>query len=602
MKNMKWVGLVAGMALPLLSAYGQTPGAPAPGAPAQAQAAAPVNLSPGAAEVTRLASSGVGDDVVLAYIQNSQAPFNLSADDVLYLKDLGLSPQVTSAMLNHDNTLRGQGQPQQYAPAAPAPAAPPPAAPMAPAPVAQPPPVAAPPPAYVTSPPADVTYFYNDLSPYGSWVNLDGYGWCWQPRAVVVSPGWRPYCDGGYWVYSDAGWYWQSSYSWGWAPFHYGRWYAHPRCGWVWTPDRVWGPAWVTWRVAGDSCGWAPLPPHAEFDVRLGWRFNGGAVGVNFGFGLGASAFAFVSLGDFCSHDIGHHCLPPARVNTVYKQTTIINNYTVVNNNTIVNHGIPIERVSAASRVPVPRATVRELPAGRAVVAERTGSVVYRHPLPAPARPANMVAQKVDAQHPAIQHAPIAPVRTGRPSTFSSGAPAPATTSRQPAVATPKASPWSSGAKPASSPQYQTPQRSYQPAPTAPAAATPKTSTWSSSAKPASSPQFQSAPKTYQPAPTAVPAPAAPRAPEQWKQGSGVMPSYRSDTGLPANYNSRAAVQSTPSSGQTTSQKGNSPMYYPKGYHQAAELRPPSKSEQRPTETAPPSGKGSDSGSRKKSQ
>ena len=146
---------------------------------------------------------------------------------------------------------------------------------MAPAPVAQPPPGAAPPPAYVTSPPADVSYFYNDLSPYGSWVNLDGYGWCWQPRAVVVSPGWRPYCDGGYWVYSDAGWYWQSSYSWGWAPFHYGRWYAHPRCGWVWTPDRVWGPAWVTWRVAGDSCGWAPLPPHAEFDVRLGWRFNG---------------------------------------------------------------------------------------------------------------------------------------------------------------------------------------------------------------------------------------------------------------------------------------------------------------------------------------
>ena len=74
----------------------------------------PVNLSPGAAEVVRLAGSGVGDDVVLAYIQNSQAPFYLSADAVLYLKDVGLSPQVTSAMLSHDSTLRGQ--PQQYAP------------------------------------------------------------------------------------------------------------------------------------------------------------------------------------------------------------------------------------------------------------------------------------------------------------------------------------------------------------------------------------------------------------------------------------------------------------------------------------------------------
>ena len=195
MKNLKWVGLVVSLAFPLLSGYAQVPGAPVPGAPEQAQAAGAVNLSPGAAEVVRLASSGVGDDVVLAYIQNSQAPFTLSADAVLYLKDVGLSPQVTSAMLSHDSALRGQ--PQQYAPAAPAQVEPPPAAPMAPAPIAQPPPVAGPPPAYVTSAPPDVNYFYNDLSPYGTWVSLEGYGWCWQPRAVVISRAWRPYCDGG---------------------------------------------------------------------------------------------------------------------------------------------------------------------------------------------------------------------------------------------------------------------------------------------------------------------------------------------------------------------------------------------------------------------
>ncbi len=121
MKNMKWVGLVASLAFPLLSGYAQTPGAPVPGAPEQAQAAVGANLSPGAAEVVRLAGSGVGDDVVLAYIRNSQAPFSLSADNVLYLKDVGLSAQVTSAMLSHDSTLRGQ--PQQYAPMATAPAA-----------------------------------------------------------------------------------------------------------------------------------------------------------------------------------------------------------------------------------------------------------------------------------------------------------------------------------------------------------------------------------------------------------------------------------------------------------------------------------------------
>jgi len=573
MKNAKWVGLVTVLAFPLLSACGQTPEAAIPAAPGQAQAAVGADLSPGAVEVVRLAGSRVGDDVVLAYIQNSQAPFNLTADNVLYLKDVGLPPQVTSAMLSHDSALRSQ--PQQYAPAAVAPASAPAAAPAAPAPVppaAAPAAVAAPAPAYVTSPPAEVTYFYNDLSPYGSWVYLEGYGWCWQPRAVVISPSWRPYCDGGYWVYSDVGWYWQSSYSWGWAPFHYGRWYAHPRCGWVWTPDRVWGPAWVTWRVAGDSCGWAPLPPHAVFDLNLGWCYNGVTVGASFGFGLGINAFAFVSFGNFCNRDLGHYRLPPAQVTTIYHQTTIINNYTVVNNN-IVHRGIPVERVSAASRTPVPRATVHDAPAGGARVAERTGSVVYRHPLQVPARPANMVAQKVDAQHPVIQHTPITPVRTERPSAVRSNASAPASTTRQPATAASKTSSWSSGAKTASSPQYQAPQKTYQPASKAPAAATPRTtSEWSGNAKAASSPQYQSAPRTYRSAPTTLPAPAAPRAPEDWKQGSRVTPGYRSDTGLPA-YNSRPSVQSTPKAEQTPAGGKSAPGYNPKGYHQAAEVR-----------------------------
>src|SRR5437899_3110195 len=90
-----------------------------------------------------------------------------------------------------------------------------------------------------------------------------GVGWCWQPRVVLINHGWRPYCDGGHWLNSDCGWYWQSDYSWGWAPFHYGRWQLHNRCGWVWVPDTAWAPSWVVWRTAGDFCGWAPVPPHA---------------------------------------------------------------------------------------------------------------------------------------------------------------------------------------------------------------------------------------------------------------------------------------------------------------------------------------------------
>ena len=639
MNNAKWVGLVTAMALPLLSAYSQTPEPAAPGAPGQAQPAAPVSLSPGAAEVVRLAGSGVGDDVVIAYIQNSQASFNLSADDVLYLKDIGLSAEVTSAMLTHDGTLRGQ--PQQYAPAAPG--APAPVVPTTPAPTVPPgsapltydwqpapAPATAPPPAYVSTAPPDVSYFYNDLSPYGTWVSLEGIGWCWQPRTVVTSRGWRPYCDGGHWVYTDAGWFWQSDYSWGWAPFHYGRWQLHPNCGWVWAPDRVWGPAWVTWRTSGDVCGWAPLPPRADFDVHLGWRFNGVRVGANFDFGLGVSAFAFFGFGDICSHDLGRRRLPPERVTPVFRQTTVINNY-VVNNNTIVHRGIPIERVTAASRVPVPRATVRDLPAGSARATSRSASVVYRPQLQTPARPVRMVAQKVDTQHPVIQHAPLAAVRTERPATFSRTGSTPVATPRRPAVQAPKTAPsssgvkpssslqyqptprtsqsaptpaapratsWSSTAKPAGSPQYQSTARTVQPTPTP---ATPGASAWSSGAKPAASPQFQTTAKTTQPTRTVPVAAAAPQTPDEWKQGTRTAPSYRSNAGLAAAYNKpSASTQSLPSAAQTGSQGRNTPAYYPKSYHQAAEVKSLAPLNQPQVASPSSTAKGSDSRSGKK--
>ena len=91
MKTKHLIKWIAVFALAVTVARAQTPPAAASSVEAQAQPSGPANLSPGAAEVIRLAGSGVGDDVVAAYIQNSQAPFNLSADDVLYLKDIGLS-------------------------------------------------------------------------------------------------------------------------------------------------------------------------------------------------------------------------------------------------------------------------------------------------------------------------------------------------------------------------------------------------------------------------------------------------------------------------------------------------------------------------------
>jgi len=37
----------------------------------------------------------------------------------------------------------------------------------------------------------DIGFFYDDLAPYGSWVERPSYGWVWSPRITRV--GWRPY-------------------------------------------------------------------------------------------------------------------------------------------------------------------------------------------------------------------------------------------------------------------------------------------------------------------------------------------------------------------------------------------------------------------------
>ncbi len=423
MKNLKSQGMK--LALAALVFCGGMVQAQVPGGSAPAPAVAVPQVSPAAAEVVKLASSGVGDEVVMAYIRNSPAVFDLSADQLLYLKDVGLSSQVVTAMLDHDNALKSQAQaaaPQQVeqpqpapapAPAQPqpqqqfAPSAQPGSAPQGAQPIAAsgPGPVAAPAPTYVGSAPMEVSYFYNDLSPYGTWVDLAGVGWCWQPSAVVVTPGWRPYCNGGRWVWTDAGWFWQSDYSWGWAPFHYGRWYMDNRCGWVWLPGTTWGPAWVTWRSVGTTCGWAPLPPHADFVAGGGWRYNGVTVGASFDFGLGVNAFAFVSFGNLCSPNVATYCLPRSQTTVIYKQTTVINNY-VVNNNTYVNRGIGYDRIAAASRTPIPRASVQNAPGGKIPSTGAGNGVVYREPLRSPAKPVNMLAQKVDTGR-TIQHTSI---------------------------------------------------------------------------------------------------------------------------------------------------------------------------------------------------
>ena len=415
--NFGWIG--AGM-VALSGCVTEVPVTENSPPPPPVVAVSPAGLSPGGVEVLRLAQAGTSEEVMLAYVQNAGAPFGLNSDQIVYLRNNGVPDSVVTAMLNRDAAL------QPLPPTTPPPAV-----------VVTPP--ATPPPVYVSSPPPDVAYFYDNLSPYGTWVQVSGIGWCWQPHVIAASPTWRPYCDGGHWVYTDAGWYWQSDYSWGWAPFHYGRWQLHDGCGWVWVPDRVWGPSWVVWRTEGDHCGWAPLPPHANFDAHVGWTYNGVHVAVNFDFGLHPNNYTFVRYGDFNAHDLDHRRLDRPQVTQIYNQTTIINNY-VVNNNTVINQGIKVDRVASETHTEIRKVQIHDAPPGAAVAARGHTSgnsdVVYRTELKAPARPTNaMVAQKIDDRHPVVAHNASVPARPLRGHGAAEPADVPHNGSVNPAVA-----------------------------------------------------------------------------------------------------------------------------------------------------------------------
>jgi hypothetical protein len=115
--------------------------------------------------------------------------------------------------------------------------------------------------------------FYDELAPYGDWVNDRDYGYIWIPD---VGPNFQPYSTNGYWTMTEYGNTWVSNYSWGWAPFHYGRWEYNNHYGWAWIPDYEWGPAWVNWREGSGYYGWAPLGINISINLPMNlWVFVG---------------------------------------------------------------------------------------------------------------------------------------------------------------------------------------------------------------------------------------------------------------------------------------------------------------------------------------
>ena len=151
--------------------------------------------------------------------------------------------------------------------------------------------------------------FYDELSPYGTWVNYPDYGYVWVPDA---GPDFRPYATNGYWVYSDYGWTWVSNYIWGWAPFHYGRWFYDDYYGWAWVPGQEWAPAWVTWGSYNDNFCWAPISPRVNMTVVSSGQWM-----------PPANSWNVVS---------GRHMTQVNVNNYIQHNTTIVNNITVINN------------------------------------------------------------------------------------------------------------------------------------------------------------------------------------------------------------------------------------------------------------------------------
>ena len=345
----------------------------APAVPVTTEKPLPANIKPSGpvAEVIKLANSGLDESVMLAYVTNSTHTFNLSAEDIIYLNDIGVPGKVVTAMIQQDQALKtalaagasatGAGPPDS-GPNMPAPGTEAPAqlpgpeqvAPQYPEPAA---PVEAP-----LAPPEDgsMPMFYDTLAPYGTWVDIAGYGRCWQPTATAANPGWQPYFDCGHWVYSDCGWYWLSDYSWGWAPFHYGSWFRHARLGWCWVPGTVWGPSWVCWRYNDDYCGWAPLPPGAGFAAGVGLTFHGHGVWDRDDFGLRPSHYHFVAWNHFNDRQLRPYALPPREVAKEFKTSTVASRI-VGDGHTVINNGLPPSRVAAATHRPVHTVSLREV-------------------------------------------------------------------------------------------------------------------------------------------------------------------------------------------------------------------------------------------------
>ncbi len=183
--------------------------------------------------------------------------------------------------------------------------------------------------------------FYDELSPYGTWVDYPGYGYVWKYR--LSNSSFRPYSSRGHWVYTEYGWTWASDYSWGWATFHYGRWMYDDYLGWLWIPGNEWAPAWVTWGSYNNDFCWAPIGPNVDISMNIGYRPP-----ANYWV---ACPGAYFGRADWNTHVVN-----------ITHNTTVVNNITIIRN---TNNSVRYSRGPEAGAVErYTKAPVRAIPVG----------------------------------------------------------------------------------------------------------------------------------------------------------------------------------------------------------------------------------------------
>ncbi|MCE9611262.1 MAG: hypothetical protein K8R23_13785 [Chthoniobacter sp.] len=208
-------------------------------------------------------------------------------------------------------------------------------------------PLAAPRPAQA----ADVSfdYFYDALLPYGEWIEIADYGFCWRPTEVEAD--WTPYADG-YWAFTDAGWTWVGYEDFAGIVYHYGRWISVEGEGWCWVPDYEWGPAWVSWRKSDDYVGWAPLPPRAYWQPEIGI-----STWVDTVCDIGPAFYSFCRVRDFGAPVLRPVIINRARNVTIIRSTVNITNITYNSYGdvpVIYNGGLSFAFINRQSERPIP--------------------------------------------------------------------------------------------------------------------------------------------------------------------------------------------------------------------------------------------------------